>query len=455
MVGWNACVFMLVRPRARARVPTLTRAERGTDDEVSTKDKVCGALKYTTLFIVFFAVLIGLGILLRHGQFDSNGKPDQEWISKLRGNFDAGDAILSFCIGVLASLGLFGWLWYTSYGLSHMPVSLMRSTYVSVEPDSSVKGLDRDEVQRKLQRLQTELDFIGKRYDGQARAWSDADRKRKQQLDVEKRALEAQLRKLQRKQEGRGSVKSRCITCWRATAPLRITVGLAMLALSGLVLASLAISTIDKAMHSDCKAKCGYTLDKPRVTNPIDWALNQLSPYFPIDFALYAGVTFFIFLCTISALVDRGVGLLCWKLYEVKKERTEPHGLILGTWLITFTVLLLNMQLLTLAPQYTTFGRQFYIEIDAATNATRHVACEVSRTALNSNVTAGDAAHCAMTQVATFINSLQLAMPFFGAIFYFVNYAFLGLALLAVAYVFLRKPVSTAGYQEIEEVDDF
>lgn len=37
-----------------------------------------------------------------------------------------------------------------------------------------------------------------------------------------------------------------------------------------------------------------------------------------------------------------------------------PHALVFGVWLLMFTVLALNMELTTLAPDYVTYGDQFY-----------------------------------------------------------------------------------------------
>lgn len=75
----------------------------------------------------------------------------------------------------------------------------------------------------------------------------------------------------------------------------------------------------------------------------------------------------FPFLCTSSfdswlwlkELVPHTIRII--QLYEVKKKSTMPHGLVMGVWLLMFVVLLLNVELLTLAPQYTTFGNQHVV----------------------------------------------------------------------------------------------
>lgn len=49
------------------------------------------------------------------------------------------------------------------------------------------------------------------------------------------------------------------------------------------------------------------------------------------------------------------------QLYDFRKAGTMPNGLLLGCWMVCFAVLVLNMQLLTFAPKYATFGDQFYV----------------------------------------------------------------------------------------------
>ena len=68
-----------------------------------------------------------------------------------------------------------------------------------------------------------------------------------------------------------------CTKTWNALAPLRIVVGLALLGLSLLVVVSFVMSAIDRALHSDCKFECGFTLTTPNVMNPIDKALGKLA----------------------------------------------------------------------------------------------------------------------------------------------------------------------------------
>ena len=104
------------------------------EDEDSTfAQQACGALKYTLAFIVIFAVLLVLGLVLKGGQFENND--DTPWVDKFKGSFGgnaaravcdcrsglmvthelyvAGESVMSWCISCLATLGLLGWVIYT------------------------------------------------------------------------------------------------------------------------------------------------------------------------------------------------------------------------------------------------------------------------------------------------------------------------------------------------------
>ncbi len=62
----------------------------------------------------------------------------------------------------------------------------------------------------------------------------------------------------------------------RAFAPFRVALGLGLLSLSALLVCSLFLTTIDRAINS-CGLRCGFLLDRPRITNPLDRLLVTLS----------------------------------------------------------------------------------------------------------------------------------------------------------------------------------
>jgi LMBR1 domain-containing protein 1 len=298
-------------------------------------------------------------------------------------------------------------------------------------------------VELNLRKTQAELEFLTSRYEVASRKWTPADKKQYQLLKRKEKRLQDLVSS---RTSAASGVTDWFSKIWNALAPLRIVVGLAFLGLSFLIVVSYVLSAIDRAMHSECKFACGFTLSTPNVMNPIDMALTRFSKVFPLDYIVFGGLTAYIFLCSIAGLVSVGVRLLCWKLYDIEKRKSMPHGLIMGAWLLMFVVLLMNMELLTLAPRYVSFGNQFYLD----ETGERHD-CDMAHAGFNANGTLPSV--CTLSQVASFVSSTTLALPFFGVIFYIANYVFFATFLVSVVYVIFRSP-RKAEYQQMHGGDE-
>jgi len=218
--------------------------------------------------------------------------------------------------------------------------------------------------------------------------------------------------------------------------------GLIFLGISLLVVVSLMISAIDKAMHSNCKASCGYAIDSPTLPNPIDISLRKLSNFFPLDLVFFTVGIIYIFLCSVYGLTKIGIRVCIWKFYDVKERGTMANGLLFGCWLLMFIVLAVDMELLTLVPQYTTFGDQTYVNVLTGGNKT--LECSLSQFK-NSTASSNQ---CVMTQLSQFVNSTQLSLSVFGVLFYFANWAFLAAFIAFFLYILLCKK-APSGYEEL------
>lgn len=59
--------------------------------------------------------------------------------------------------------------------------------------------------------------------------------------------------------------------------------------------------------------------------------------------------------------LDLGVINRCTRqMFTFKKRATPPQGLLLASVILMLSILVLNLQVLTLAPRYTTFGSQTF-----------------------------------------------------------------------------------------------
>lgn len=227
--------------------------------------------------------------------------------------------------------------------------------------------------------------------------------------------------------------------CWNILQPIRLVIAIPLILLSLLLIISLTITVIDKFEHSSCGPSCGYELSSPKWVNPIDEALKGLNKVFPIDCLAFGGLVMYIFLACVSGIVGLGVRFFIFHLYSIQKGRTMPNGYLMMAWLLQLIVLALNMEVLTIAPTYASFGNQFYLN---TTSNERH-SCDIDLIGIIPNT-------CIQTSVGRFITTMGVETPFFTVILFYGNLAFVGFFLL-----FLIHGLTCADNSKKEEVDAF
>ena len=105
---------------------------------------------------------------------------------------------------------------------------------------------------------------------------------------------------------------------FKIISPFRIIIGICCLVLSLAIFASLALTTYDKVLNSQCGFNCGYIIQEKTLLNPIDTLFVYSSYYFPLDYLLFFIFTLYIFICTLYGIIKFGIPLL--KGFEIKKE---------------------------------------------------------------------------------------------------------------------------------------
>jgi LMBR1 domain-containing protein 1 len=402
--------------------------EEESEDE-NNWTRICGAAKYTLGFVVVFAVLLILGLVLKKNQAHAS----VDWVKDLSDGLTNVEGMLFFAIGILSVFGMLGWITYGAYGLASAPVEMARGRKSqgccgkrdpkeSSELDKNLRIVE--ESQRFLRASNRERDES---------AWPAEDRKKIQQLKKEEKSLKEKSGSSMslNQDEEEGDCWS---TCWNLCAPFRCVLAILFGLASLFVVISFVLSSIDMLVNSKCGAACGYRVESPEIQNPSDVALSALSQYFPMDFILFGFIACYLFVSSIHGLVMIGVRILCWKLYSMPPRRTQPHAVLMGSWMIMFVVLTLNMQILTFAPQYATFGNQFYYN---QTLSASKLDCTLEVSIHNH--TKGD--FCKMTQIARIINTINVQTPFVGVVLFFANLAFVGFYCL-FSLVAIFKPVS-------------
>lgn len=270
-----------------------------------------------------------------------------------------------------------------------------------------------------------------------------------------------------------------CVSrCLALLTPFRVLLGVALLAYSLTIMAALGLTSTDKALHSLCGTDCGFVLASPQYFNPVDHALVLATPRFPLDYALFASLVLYLFVAALYGLLTLGVRLLCIRMVRIKQRATSPQGMLVACAILMVTMLALNAELLTLSPQYATFGAQTgtlvgqgALQDNPNLKAMRDFTSRVVAEAAGSPAAGGDSGSgqrvqctvggeheadtCDMTSISRLVASITVGMPVFSLVFYFANWAFLGTALASMVHaLFCKRRLDP--YEEFldEEVDE-
>jgi len=218
-----------------------------------------------------------------------------------------------------------------------------------------------------------------------------------------------------------------------ACKPFSFVFGIVFILVTLLIIISILLTNVDKIQNS-CGPACGFFAKYPKVPNPIDLLLSKLAPYFPLDYIFFGSLILYIFFCTLSGIIRIGIRFLWVHLFTIKPRQTPPQGLLLATILLMLAILALNVEILTLAPQYATYGSQVYLNAN-------NTLVECSITAPQSK--------CTMTQIGTLMGRIQVGTVFFGNVYYYASWVFIAVFLIGVIVSFVKSKSSN-----IETHDD-
>lgn len=213
---------------------------------------------------------------------------------------------------------------------------------------------------------------------------------------------------------------------------------------------------MDKALNSTCALSCGYQLTSTNYLNPLNSLLIQASQFFPIDYIIFGLLGMYMVICSISALCSLGVKLVC-VTYRVEKNRTLTNSLLMLSFVLIFIILALNIQFLNMAPQYTSFGTQFYLSPVINSTEIVKTACTPQAT-INfvNNSTVLYTNLCIMTQLSHFTTGMTSSMPVFGLIFYYGSWGLVGSFFLNILFTLACPSYSavSSGHRLLDNRDE-
>jgi LMBR1 domain-containing protein 1 len=302
---------------------------------------------------------------------------------------------LSFVLGCLSLLGVLFWAFYTGYALGYLPWKLIKGTK-SLDMTQTELEMDVAKIRESYRELQLRA----------TRTNTQPTRREKKELATLKRkehALSLKSERLSEIKKDSSVVLSKALSI---LSPFRVVIGVCCLALSWVIAAGILLVSLDKFYNSECGFKCGYILTVNTFYNPVDSVLVELSKAFPFDFAAFVVLISYFYIASLYGVIRLGIRFLCLAIFEVRRKRTMPQGLLISAVIMMFMFLGMSLEILTIAPQYSTFGSQSISDGSACSLDTID--------------------QCSMTNTAKIFNKISIGVPLFSGLTYWLNWVFVG-----------------------------
>jgi len=278
------------------------------------------------------------------------------------------------------------------YGLAALPMFFIRGRKsVSEEKEDVKQQMSENKAKLRISKLKEEEEE------------EEVDKKELLQIGDKQRTLKRKKRRLEEAESG-------CAKYCFVFRPVGIMTGSLMMMGSLGIVVSLALTVVDRTLHHiKCDATCGFILQVPQIFNPIDQLLSFAATIFPVDYVIICVLVVYVYFATLFSITQIGIRFFCLRLYTFSKDRTQPQGLMTASIILMLGILALNNSLVTLAPTYTMFGSQTYI------NGSGPVPCSINAP-VDSN--------CTMTQLGAIVNGVNINVGFFGMAFYGFTWIF-------------------------------
>mmetsp|Transcript_70048 Transcript_70048/g.221185 ORF Transcript_70048/g.221185 Transcript_70048/m.221185 type:complete len:538 (-) Transcript_70048:40-1653(-) len=391
--------------------------ERGGDfdEKLDKRGKAtcCSAMRSTAFFVGFMLVLMVVSLNFRPGKRESldglwEGEEHMKrWLGDLVDVEHGGLNAISFAIACLTLVGVVGWVFYTAYGMAAMPFDWLRGKQTATE--------QRQDLESSIAAIREKYRVIQSKYSAREDGTFDlsqmkaVDRKELNRLQREHKSLMQHNYRLQEIEQKAGMVIPKLLQC---LVPFRWMIGVSMMSISLLVVSSLLLTMLDRLLHSPCGWGCGYTLKERRIFNPADEILLRLSRVFPVDFVVLGALVLYIFSASVFGIVCLGIRVLCFNVYALRTRKSMPQALLVLCNVMAYILLALCMALLTIAPNYTSFGSQTVSGEDGSPSW-----CTLDRREAR--------ASCQVSVISAFFTKIAVAMPFFSVAYFFANWTFI------------------------------
>jgi LMBR1 domain-containing protein 1 len=167
----------------------------------------------------------------------------------------------------------------------------------------------------------------------------------------------------------------------------------------------------------------------------------------------------YFFSSSVAGIAAIGIRFLWVRLFEIRKGHTSPQALLMATVMLTLIMLAINYAIaMIVAPQYAIYGAQTF-----CTNPTKHPGdqpdCsnhkELIKPCSELSDENGSKDVCTPSVVSTFLNRMTFNFPFFGALAFWAQFAFLAVFLVVFITSLFRTPkLNLSELDEDAEADE-
>uniref|UniRef100_A0A669BUI5 Lysosomal cobalamin transport escort protein LMBD1 n=1 Tax=Oreochromis niloticus TaxID=8128 RepID=A0A669BUI5_ORENI len=267
--------------------------EERDDNNVNKCSQVKNALKYTIGFVIVCVALLLIGAFVPLAAPPGQNSTQWEKVQYLFEELGSSHGLpaLSFSISSLTLIGMLAVIIYTAYGMSVMPLNLIKGTR-SVKYERLENTEDIDDVEHQIEKLKSKCQ------DG--RPLSSRDRNNLQELEGKLQVLRRRGRHLEIAE------RNCCTKVGSALRPFKILLGIFFILVALLFTIALFISNLDKALHS-AGISSGFIIFGTNLTNPLNELLLALQPVFPLDYILITVITVYFVLTSMAGIRNMGI----------------------------------------------------------------------------------------------------------------------------------------------------
>ncbi|XP_030011512.1 lysosomal cobalamin transport escort protein LMBD1 isoform X1 [Sphaeramia orbicularis] len=394
--------------------------EERDDDNMNKCSQVKNALKYTIGFAIVCVVLLLIGAFVPLEAPPSQNSTQWEKVQYLFEELGSSHGLpaLSFSISSLTLIGMLAVITYTAYGMSVLPLNLIKGTR-SVAYERLENTEDIDDVEHQIENLKSKCK------DG--RPLSSRDRHNLQELEGKLQVLRRRGRHLEIAERNCCTKVGSALRPFKQqTSSVKILLGVFFILVALLFTVALFISNLDKALHS-AGISSGFIVFGTNLTNPLNELLLALQPVFPLDYILITVITMYFVFTSMAGIRNMGIWFFWIRLYKIRPKRTRPQALLFLCMILLLIVLHTSYMIYSLAPQYVMYGSQKYLvqsQMPSAGPTSGNATFGTTR------ICDADAPEdqCIVTRSYLFLHKFW----FFSTIYYFGNWAFIAAFLVGL-----------------------